>query len=54
MLWRNNSELNVAVLDPVSDQARFGMRYCTGGYIWQVTDHRIGDLIADPNYPYDF
>jgi hypothetical protein len=54
MLWRNNAEMNVAVLDPVSDQARFGMRYCTGGYIWQVTDHRIGDLIADPNYPYDF
>jgi hypothetical protein len=54
MLWLNNSELNVAVLDPVADRMRFGMRYCTGGYIWQVTDHRLGDLIAGPTYPYDF
>jgi hypothetical protein len=54
MLWLNNSELNVAVLDPAADQARFGTRYCTAGYIWQITDHRLDDLLTGPTYPYDF
>jgi hypothetical protein len=54
MLSLNNAQLNVAVLDPVADQERFGARYCTGGYILQVTDQRIGDLIGGPSYPFSF
>ena len=46
-----NAELTVSVLDPVADQARFGTRYCTGGYIFQVDDTRRGPLLAGANYP---
>lgn len=54
MLTLNNSYLTVAVLDPANDLARFGARYCTGGYIFQVTDQRAGDLLSGPTYPYSF
>jgi hypothetical protein len=46
-----NETLAVAVLDPVADQDRFGTRYCTGGYIFQVTDARLGDLLCGPTFP---
>ena len=32
----NNAYLNVAILDPIADQSRFGSRYCTGGYIFKL------------------
>ena len=54
MLTLNNAQLNIAVLDPAADQDRFGARYCTGGYIFQVTDQRQGDLLSGPSYPYSF
>lgn len=49
-----NDELEVAILDPVADQGRFGVRYCTGGYIFQVTDSRVGELLAGPTFPDSF
>lgn len=49
-----NDELEVQVLDPAADQERFGTRYCTGGYIFQVTDRRHGPLMSGPTYPDSF
>jgi hypothetical protein len=41
----------VEVLDPVADVARLGSRYCTGGYIWQVSDAEKGRLLTGPEWP---
>jgi hypothetical protein len=49
-----NRSLSVDILDPVADQARFGTRYCTGGYIYQVTDIKHGALLSGPTYPDSF
>ena len=49
-----NENLEVAVLDPVADQERFGTRYCTGGYVFQVTDAGRGPLLSGPTYPDSF
>ncbi|MGD9932685.1 MAG: hypothetical protein AB7T37_03120 [Dehalococcoidia bacterium] len=56
MLWLRNDQLSVAVLDPrdAADHFRFGPRYCTGGYVFQVTDAAIGDLMSGPTYPESF
>lgn len=56
MLTLSNDELHVSVLDPSSedDQTRFGTRYCTGGYIFQVEDSRVGPLLTGPTYPDSF
>ena len=49
-----NDALEVQLLDPVADRARFGVRYCTGGYIFQVRDSHHGDLLSGPTYPDSF
>lgn len=46
-----NSELTVDLLDPASDLARLGPRFCWGGYIWQVNDRKAGPLLAGPEWP---
>lgn len=54
MLTLANAALEVSILDPIADRARFGVRYCTGGYIYQVTDKQLGDLMSGPTYPDSF
>ncbi len=54
MYTLTNDELEISILDPVADQTRFGPRYCTGGYIFQITDVRHGPLLTGPTYPASF
>lgn len=53
MLHLANRELALDLLDPAApaDIARQGWRYCWGGYVWQVTDARLGPLLTGPSYP---
>ena len=48
-----NEHLTVVLLDPVAESERFGVRYCTGGYIYQVEDGD-GPLLSGPTYPASF
>jgi hypothetical protein len=54
MYQLTSDTLTVSILDPAADQERFGTRYCTGGYIYQVTDSRHGELLSGPTYPDSF
>jgi hypothetical protein len=54
MYTLENAELSIDILDPETDLARCGSRYCVGGYIYQVTDASHGPLLAGPQYPDPF
>ena len=49
-----NDSLEVQILDPVTDKDRLGIRYCTGGYIFQVVDQNVGNLMSGPTFPDQF
>ncbi len=51
MLTLANAELSVDLLDPATEQAQLGPRFCWGGYIWQVHDRNIGTLLTGPEWP---
>jgi hypothetical protein len=54
MFTLQNDTLTVTVLDPVTDRERFGTRYCTAGYIFQIADAVHGDLLSGPTFPDSF
>jgi len=54
MYTLRNDGLEIAILDPVADRERLGTRYCTGGYIFSITDAKLGDLMSGPTYPDSF
>jgi hypothetical protein len=53
MLRLANRDLALDLLDPASpaDMKRQGWRYCHGGYVWQVTDAKLGPLLTGPSFP---
>lgn len=54
MLTLSNDQLEVFLLDPMLDGERFGTRYCSGGYIFQISDVDAGELLSGPSYPESF
>ncbi len=51
MLPLANDALRVDLLDPTTEAARLGPRFCGGGYIWQVHDTLVGPLLSGPEGP---
>ena len=46
--------LKILILDPEKDNSKFGLRFCTGGYIFQIEDSAGRPLLAGPTYPNEF
>jgi hypothetical protein len=46
-----SGDLRVELLDPTTDQARLGPRFCWGGFIWQVHHRVAGPLFTGPEWP---
>ncbi|MCL2689308.1 MAG: hypothetical protein FWE57_05625 [Chitinispirillia bacterium] len=51
MIHINSSGLYVSLLDPRIDIDKLGSRYCTGGYIWQVSNAAGRSLLSGPQFP---
>ena len=51
MLRIAHGGLTVELLDPTTEAARLGPRFCAGGYIWQVNDDLAGPLLSGPEGP---
>ncbi|MEN9811937.1 MAG: hypothetical protein RL479_623 [Verrucomicrobiota bacterium] len=53
MLTLTDAGLRVEVLDPgaAAELPLQGLRFCRGGYVWQVHDERLGPLLSGPEYP---
>ena len=49
-----SDSLAVDVLNPETDRDRFGLRYCTGGYIFQIRRGGKTPLLTGPTYPDTF
>jgi len=54
MYTLKNDALEVTIVDPIADRERLGTRYCSGGYIFSVTDPDHGDLLSGPTHPDGF
>lgn len=54
MYTLTNDELEVTIIDPIADRERLGTRYCTGGYIFMISDDEHGNLLSGPTYPESF
>lgn len=54
MLEISNSALAVTLLNPNADRDRLGVRYCAGGYVFQIDDAEHGPLLTGPTYPDSF
>ncbi len=50
----SSETLSVCLLDPKVDFKRFGTRYCTGGYIFQIYDASGRALLSGPTFPESF
>lgn len=50
-----NQSLSLSILDPVAEKDRLGVRYCTGGFIFQIDDlmgsPARGILLSGPTFP---
>ena len=51
MLTLAGDGLTLELLDPIADARKLGSRYCSGGYVWQVSDARHGPLLSGPRFP---